>query len=70
MVLIGHATLNGYGCADYEQPLREGGVGGRYALEMGRERLGDYARLPQRSFCPRLRPKTMTPPATATQDST
>jgi len=41
VVLIGHATSNGHGCADYEQPLREGRIGGRYELEMVRGRLGD-----------------------------
>jgi len=34
------ATSNGHGCADYELPLREGGTGGRYQLEMAWERFG------------------------------
>jgi len=41
ILTIKKATSNGHGCADYEQPLREGGVGGRYVLEMIRGRLGD-----------------------------
>ena len=41
ILTIEKATSNGCGCADYEQPLREGGIGGKYGLEMARERLGD-----------------------------
>jgi len=34
ILMIEKATSNGHGCADYEQPLREGKIEGRYALEV------------------------------------
>jgi len=41
ILTIEKATSNGCECADYEQPFREGGIGGKYGLEMARERLRD-----------------------------
>ena len=73
ILMVEKATSNGHGCADYEQPLREGKIEGRYALEMACERLEGLSKATVKDISPMLRPKTKTPSgvgATAKQDST
>jgi len=61
VVLIGHATSNGHGCADYEQPLPEGEIGGRYALKMARERLEGLGKAAAKINSPTFTPKNQDP---------
>jgi len=72
ILTIEKAMSNGHGCADYEQPLREGGIGGSYELEMARERLERLGKAAVKDISPTFT-KTKTPSgvgATAKQDST
>ena len=56
ILTIEEATSDGHGCADYDEPLREGEIGGRYALEMARERLEGLGKAAAKDVSPSSTP--------------
>jgi len=52
---------NGHGCGDYHELLREGEIGGRYALEMARERLEGLGEGAAKYISPTSTPKKPRP---------
>ena len=61
ILMIEKATSNGHGCADYEQPLREGKIEGRYALEMAREWLEGLGKAAVKDISPMFTSKNQDP---------
>ena len=61
ILMIEKATSNDHGYADYGRPLREGGIEGRYALEMACERLEGLSNATVKDIPPMFTSKNQDP---------